>query len=102
MFAEDEAVMRDTDREKRWPWAILDAQKEMLTRPMPNIFTVHKVREVELVLGGGGGARERAHAAFVIPVGVFPGSVLRTYANNTAQTKCTAIRKISAMAREGP
>ena len=43
MFAEDEAVMRDTEREKRWPWAILDAQKEMLTRPMPNIFTVHKV-----------------------------------------------------------
>lgn len=44
MFAEDEAVMRDTGREKRWPWAILDAQKEMLLRPMPNVFTVHKVR----------------------------------------------------------
>ncbi|CAN0351213.1 unnamed protein product, partial [Ectocarpus sp. 12 AP-2014] len=42
MFAEDEAVMRDTGREKRWPWAILDAQKEMLRRPMPNVFTVHK------------------------------------------------------------
>ncbi|CAM9160175.1 unnamed protein product [Scytosiphon promiscuus] len=42
MFAEDQAVMRDTDAEKRWPWAILDAQKEMLTRPMPNLFTVHK------------------------------------------------------------
>ncbi|CAM9828579.1 unnamed protein product [Ectocarpus sp. 6 AP-2014] len=42
MFAEDEAVMRNTGREKRWPWAILDAQKEMLRRPMPNIFTVHK------------------------------------------------------------
>lgn len=44
MFAEDEAVMRNTGREKRWPWAILDAQKEMLRRPMPNVFTVHKVR----------------------------------------------------------
>lgn len=44
MFAEDEAVVRDTEREKRWPWAILDVQKEMLTRPLPNLFTVHKVR----------------------------------------------------------
>lgn len=43
MFAEDQAVMRDTDTEKRWPWAILDAQKEKLTRPMPSLFTVHKV-----------------------------------------------------------
>eukprot|EP00903_Cladosiphon_okamuranus_P005503 g5484.t1 len=42
MFAEDEAVMRETEHEKRWPWAILDAQKEMLTRPVPNLFTVHK------------------------------------------------------------
>lgn len=43
MFAEDLALLRDTEPEKRWPWAILDADKEMLTRPMPNLFTVYKV-----------------------------------------------------------
>lgn len=49
MFAEDEALMRSGEREKRWPWAILDAQKEMLTRPMPQLFNVHKVGEVEIL-----------------------------------------------------
>lgn len=59
--------MRDTDREKRWPWAILDAQKEMLTRPMPNLFTVHKVwgevgkikKMLFLALRPAGGAPEK-------------------------------------------
>lgn len=62
MFAEDEAVVRDTEYESRWPWAILDAEKEMLTRPLPNIFTVHKVGEgwssYYCAPGGGGGSRE--------------------------------------------
>lgn len=52
MFAEDDAVMRDTGREKRWPWAILDDQKEMLLRPMPTMFTVHKVRKVDTLAYG--------------------------------------------------
>lgn len=46
MFAEDVALMRDTEAEKRWPWAILDGDKEMLTRPMPSLFTVYKVQHV--------------------------------------------------------
>ena len=45
MFSEDAALMRDDGREKRWPWAILDADKEMLTRPAPELFTVYKVKE---------------------------------------------------------
>lgn len=48
MFAEDEAILRDTRNKKQWPWAILDDQKEMLTRPMPTMFTVHKVRAQRL------------------------------------------------------
>lgn len=43
MFAEDVALMRD-EEEKRWPWAILDADKEMLTRQIPDMFTVYKVK----------------------------------------------------------
>lgn len=43
MFAEDVALMRN-EQEKRWPWAILDADKEMLTRQIPDMFTVYKVR----------------------------------------------------------
>lgn len=45
MFAEDVALMRD-EQEKRWPWAILDADKEMLTRQIPDMFTVYKVRQL--------------------------------------------------------
>ena len=43
MFSEDEALLRNTNGDKRWPWAILDSSKEMLLRPAPNLFTVHKV-----------------------------------------------------------
>lgn len=50
MFAEDRSLLRDNEAEKVWPWAILDEDKNMLTRPVPDLFTVYKVRFRVLVL----------------------------------------------------
>lgn len=43
MFAEDRSLLLDNEPEKLWPWAILDEDKNMLTRPVPTLFTVYKV-----------------------------------------------------------
>lgn len=44
MFAEDASLMSLDNREKKWPWAILDKDKNMLTRPLPDLFDVYKVQ----------------------------------------------------------
>lgn len=36
--------MRDNEPERMWPWAILDKEKNMLTRPPPELFDVYKVQ----------------------------------------------------------
>ncbi|CAM9275911.1 unnamed protein product, partial [Choristocarpus tenellus] len=42
MFSEDKALHRKNEGEKIWPWAIMTGNKDLLHRPLPELFTVYK------------------------------------------------------------